>query len=114
MLLHRLHYAFTASSIFKIASEDYNDDDDDDGDDDDGDVSMQCITSKIKEKNQKMTKRKTEYNTINTENLFDECSSILIYFLSKPFPIFDKNVTPTMTNSITHLQLSLAIFIIKS
>ena len=49
MLLHRLHYAFTASSMFKIASEDYNDDDDDDGDDDDGDVSMQCITSKIKE-----------------------------------------------------------------
>ena len=61
-----------------------------------------------------MTKRKTEYNTINTENLFDECSSILIYFLSKPSPSFDKNVTPTMTNSITHLQLSLAIFIIKS
>ena len=47
MLLHRLHYAFTASSMFKIASEDHNDDDDDD---DDGDVSMQCITSKIKEK----------------------------------------------------------------
>ena len=45
MLLHRLHYAFTASSMFKIASEDHNDDDDDDGD-----VSMQCITSKIKEK----------------------------------------------------------------
>ena len=44
MLLHRLHYAFTASSMFKIASEDHNDDDDD------GDVSMQCITSKIKEK----------------------------------------------------------------
>ena len=43
MLLHRLHYALTASSMFRIASEDYNDDDDDD------DVSMQCITSKIKE-----------------------------------------------------------------
>ena len=46
MLLHRLHYALTASSMFRIASEDYNDDDDDDDDDD---VSMQCITSKIKE-----------------------------------------------------------------
>ena len=46
MLLHRLHYALTASSMFRIASEDYNDDDDDDNDDD---VSMQCITSKIKE-----------------------------------------------------------------
>ena len=45
MLLHRLHYALTASSMFRIASEDYNDDDDDDDDD----VSMQCITSKIKE-----------------------------------------------------------------
>ena len=44
MLLHRLHYALTASSMFRIASEDYNDDDDDDDD-----VSMQCITSKIKE-----------------------------------------------------------------
>ena len=64
--------------MFKIVSEDHNDNDDD--------VSMQRIVNRIKEEIKKMTKRKkikTEYSTINTENLFDECSSTLITFLSK-------------------------------
>ena len=51
------------SSIFKIVSKDHNDVDDD--------VSMQRNANRIKEEIKKMTKRKTEYNTIITENLSD-------------------------------------------
>ena len=58
-----------------------------------------------------MTKRKREYNTINIKNLFDDCSSILISFLSKFSPSFDKRLTAAMTNSFTHLQLSLGILV---
>ena len=68
-----------ASSMFKIVFEDHNDDDNDD------DVSMQRIANRIKEEIKKMAKRKTEYNTTNTENLFDECSNTLIAFLSQRF-----------------------------
>ena len=102
--------------MFKIVSEDHNDDDDDDDDD----VSMQRIANRIKEKIKKMTKRKIEYNTINTENLFDECSNTLINFLSKLSPSFDKSLTAAMigaivrsilTNSFTQLQLALGILV---
>ena len=58
-----------------------------------------------------MTKRKRESNTINIKNLFDDCSSILISFLSKFSPSFDKRLTAAMTNSFTHLQLSLGILV---
>ena len=51
-----------ASSVFKIVSENHNDDDDD--------VSMQKIANRIKNEVKMMTKRKTEYNDINKENLF--------------------------------------------
>ena len=106
-----------AFSMFKIVSEDHNDDDDDDDDDD---VSMQRIANRIKEKIKKMTKRKTEYNTINTGNLFDECSNTLITFLSKLSPSFDKSLIAAMigaivrsilTNSFTQLQLALGILV---
>ena len=96
-----------ASSMFKIVSEDHSDDDDD--------VSMQRIANRIKEEIKKVTKRKTEYNTINTENLFGECSSTLITLIS-----FDKNlnaamiggiVTSVLSNSFTQLQLALCILV---
>ena len=62
------------TSIFKLVSEDSNDNDD---------VSMQRIACRIKEEIKMMPKRKTEYNVINAENLFDECSSLLKKFLSR-------------------------------
>ena len=79
-----------ASSMFKIVFEDHKDDDDDDED-----VSLQCIANRIKEEIKKMAKRKTEYNTTNTENLFDECSNTLIAFLSQRFFIALKKVSLT-------------------
>ena len=81
-----------ASSMFKIVFEDHKDDDDDD---DDEDVSLQCIANRIKEEIKKMAKRKTEYNTTNTENLFDECSNTLIAFLSQRFFIALKKASLT-------------------
>ena len=64
-------------SIYKIVFEDHNEDydEDDDDDDDDDDDSIQHIANRIKEESKKikMTKIKTEYKTIKTENLFDEC-----------------------------------------
>ena len=68
-----------ASSMFKIVFEDHNNDDNDE------DVSMQRIANRIKEEIKKMAKRKAEYNSTNTENLFDECSNTLIAFLSQRF-----------------------------
>lgn len=79
-----------ASSMFKIVFEDHKDDDDDDED-----VSLQCIANRIKEEIKKMAKRKTEYNTTNTENLFDECSNTLIAFLSQRFFIALKKASLT-------------------
>ena len=84
---------------------------------------MQYIAKTIKEEMKKMTKSKTEYNTINTENLFDECSSTLITFLSK-LSSFNKSlndamigaiVTSVLTNSCIQLQLALIFcFMIKN
>ena len=100
--------------MFKVVSEDHSDDDNDNN------VSMQRITSRIKEEIRKMTKIKTEYNTFNTKNLFDECSSILITFLSKLSPSFDKSLnaamigailTSVLTISFTQLQLALGILV---
>ena len=106
-----------ASLVFKTVSGDLNDDDD--GDDDDDDVSIQNITNTIKEI-KKMAKRKTEYSTINTENLFDECSSTLITFLSKLSSNFDKSlnvaliraiVISALKNSFVQLQIALGILV---
>lgn len=67
-----------------------------------------------------MTHRKTEYNTINTENNFDKYSSTLISFLSKLFSSFDKSlfaamagaiVTSALTNSFIQLQLVLSVLV---
>ena len=100
-----------ASSTFKIVFEDHNDDEDD--------VSMQRIANRIIEI-KKITKRRTEYNIINTEKLFDGCSSTLITFLSKLSCGFEKSlnaamigaiVTSTLTNSFGQLQLALGILI---
>ena len=77
-----------ACSMFKVVFEDHKDDDDED-------VSMQCIANRIKEEIKKMAKRKTEYNTTNTENLFDECSNTLIAFLSQRFFIALKKASLT-------------------
>ena len=85
------------SSIFKILPQDHNDDDDD-GDDDD-DVSIQNIANRIKEQIKKMTKIKTDYNTINIDNLFDECNSTLITFLYF-FSSFDKNLNASLIGAI--------------
>ena len=67
-----------------------------------------------------MTKRKTEYSTINTKNLFDECNRTQITILSKLSPSFDKSlnaamigaiVTSVLTNSFTQLQLTIGILV---
>ena len=85
-------------SIYKIVFEDHNedydeDDDNDDDDDGDDDDSIQHIANRIKEESKKikMTKMKTEYKTIKTENLFDECwidrSNICTYKFVYPIAI---------------------------
>ena len=67
-----------------------------------------------------MTKIKTEHNTMNTENLFDECSSTLITFASTFFSSFVKSLiaalirailTSLLTNFFTQLQLVFGILI---
>ena len=66
-----------------------------------------------------MTKRKKEYNPINTANLFNECSSTLITFLQKLPSSFNKSlhaamigavVTSVLKNSF-QLQLALNILV---
>lgn len=67
-----------------------------------------------------MTKRKKEYNPINTENLFNECSSTLITFLQKLPSSFNKSLhaamigavaTSVLKNLFTQLQLALGILV---
>ena len=57
------------SSMFKLSSEDSNDNDD---------VLVQRIACRIKEEIKMMPKRKSEYNAINAKN---ERSSLLIVFV---------------------------------
>ena len=82
---------------------------------------MQRVANTTKEEIKMMTKRKTEYYTIKTESLFDECSSTLITFLSKLSPSFDKTlnaavigaiVTSVLTNPFTQMQLALGILVL--
>lgn len=72
-----------ASNMFQLVSENVIGDGDDD-------TSIQQIARKIQEDVQKLPNGKSEYSTIGTENLFDECSSTLLTLLSKISPNFEK------------------------
>lgn len=61
-------------------------------------ISMQPIAHRIKEDMMMMRKRKTEYNAINAENLFGECSSTLITYLLK-LSRFKKSCNAAMIES---------------
>ena len=58
-----------ASNMFQLVSDNMIDDDDDD------DTAIQRIARKIKQDVQTLPNGKSEYSTIETENLFDECSN---------------------------------------
>ena len=107
-----LCYSKTHPNMFQLVSENVIDDGDDD------DTSIQRIARIIKQDVQKLPIGKSEYSTIETENLFDECSNTLLTLLSKISPNFEISlgaamigniVTSVLAKSFTKLQLSLGI-----
>ena len=63
-----------ASSLFQIVPE---------NDNDNINSSINQIASKVKKEIKEMLSHKLEYKCINIGNLFDECNSTLLAFLSK-------------------------------
>lgn len=76
---------------------------------------MQRSPKRIKEEIEKSRKREIEYNTINAENIFDECndesSSTLISFLFKLSSSFDKSLNTTIIGASVTSVLTATAFI---
>ena len=98
-----------ASSFVKVVSE---------KDNDDTDSSIRVISKRIKDEVCNLHYSKEEYHVIDGENLFDECSDILMSFLSKLSPNFEKTlpavmigniITSVMTKRFTRFELALSV-----
>ena len=61
---------------------------------------MQRIVRKINKDVQKLPNDKSEYSTIEIENMLDECSNTLLNLLSKISPNFEKSLAAAMTGNI--------------
>ena len=99
-----------ASSMFKMVSE--NDEDDD--------ISIKRVAKKIKSELNNLPHNNSEYDTLGAESLFDECSSTLLTLLSTITSRFHNSLAAAMVGNIvkgivtkrhTKLQLSLGILV---